>query len=65
MRASSLAFAAADLAPSAGEEVPLPPPPPGEGVFFFCGVADLRVGFGLVVVGVDGDMSEEESTPPI
>ena len=63
MRASSLAFAAADLAPSAGEEVPLPPP--GEGVFFFCGVADLRVGFGLFVVGVDGDMSEEESTPPI
>ena len=62
MRASSLAFAAADLAPpdAPGEA----PADPGEGAFFFCGVVDLRVGFGLFV-GVDGDMRDDESMLPI
>ena len=59
MRASSLAFAAADLAPPAGEA----PADPGEGAFFLCGVPDLRVGFGLLV-GVAGDMRDDESRLP-
>ena len=60
-RASSLAFAAADLAPPDDPgEVPVDP---GEGAFFFCGVPDLRVGFGLLV-GVAGDMRDDESRLP-
>ena len=58
--ASSLAFAAADLAPpEAGEAAD----PAGDGVFFFC-AAVLRVGFGLLVAGVDGDMRDDESILP-
>ena len=59
LRASSLAFAAADLAPEPG----VVPADPGEGAFFFCGVPDLRVGFGLLV-GVAGDMRDDESRLP-